>query len=303
MLFCLDCLTDCFNITAPPRIRKRYVDDSFVLHHHSHKEEFLHHINTVDPSIQFTVEEAKEDGSIPFLDTTTRPEADGTFTIGVYRKPTHIDLYLPWDSNHNLAAKYSVINTLSHRAHTICSTPKLVEEELKHLGQVLGQCKYPKSAIKKIFKKQQSKEKKQTPTSKHSAKKCHIVIPYIQGISESIKNICGKHRVVHFKGGQTLKNILVSPKDEEYIGELGQTFGERFKEHLKAQSPIFIHQSSSCHETSMENFKIIGREENSLARTIKESMYIGWTTPPSIGILGSTTSHTFGIRLCLQSPN
>ena len=247
----------------PPRIWKRYVDDTFVLQHQAHKEEFLQHINTVDPSIQFTVEEAKEDGSIPFLDTIIRPEADGTFTIEVYRKPTHTDLYLPWDSNHNIAAKYSVINTLSHRAHTICSTPKLAEEELKHLEHVLGQCKCPKMAIKKIFKKQQSKEKKQTPTTKHPAK-CHIVIPYTQGICESMKNICRKHGVaVHFKGGQTLKNILVSPKDkdtmtnkssviysytcgmidcnEEYIGESGRTFGERYKEHLKAPSPIFIH--------------------------------------------------------------
>ena len=202
---------------------------------------------------------------------------------------------------HNLAATYSVINTLTHRAHTICSTPKLIEEELKHLEQVLGQCKYPKWAIKKIFRKQQNKEKKQTPTSKHSSKKCHIVIPYIQGICESIKNICGKHGVaVHFNGGQTLKNILVSPKDkdtianknsviysyscgnidcDEYIGESGRTFGKRIKEHLKAPSPMFIHQSSSGHETSMENFKIIGREENSLARTFKESMYIRVNNP------------------------
>ena len=135
----------------PPRIWKRYVDDTFVLQDQAHKDEFLQHINTVDPSIQFTVEEAKEDGSIPFLDTIIRQEADETFTIGVHRKPTHTDLYLPWDSNHNIAAKYSVINTLSHRALTICSTPELAEEELQHLENVLGQCKYPKWAIRKII--------------------------------------------------------------------------------------------------------------------------------------------------------
>ena len=72
----------------PPRIWKRYVDDTFVLQHQAHQEEFLQHISTVDPSIQFTVEEAKEDGSIPFLETVIRPEAYRTFTIGVYRK-TH----------------------------------------------------------------------------------------------------------------------------------------------------------------------------------------------------------------------
>ena len=233
----------------PPRIWKRYVDDTFVLQHQAHKE-FLQHINTVDLSIQFTVEEAKEDGSIPFLDPIIRPEADGTFTIGVYRKPTHADLYLPWDSNHNIAAKYSVINTLSHRALTICSTPELAEEELQHLEHVLGQCKYPKWAIRRIFKKHQYKEKKHTPKTKYAAK-CHIVVPYSQGIGESLKNICKKHWVdVHFKGGQTLNNILELPKDkdkitskisviysytcgmidcnEEYIGKRsGRTFEER----------------------------------------------------------------------------
>ena len=67
--------------------------------------------------------------------------------------------------------------------------------------------------------------------------------------------------------------------EEEYIGESGRTFGERFKEHLKALSPLFGHQNSSGHDTTMENFKIIGREENSLARTIKESMYIRLNSP------------------------
>ena len=68
---------------------RHYVDDTFVIQHHSHKEEFLVHINTVDPSIQFTVQESKDDGSIPFLDTIITPEADGTFTIG-YTESPHI---------------------------------------------------------------------------------------------------------------------------------------------------------------------------------------------------------------------
>ena len=37
-------------------------------------------------------------------------------SITVYRKPTHRDQYLQWDSYHNLSAKFSVINTLLHRA-------------------------------------------------------------------------------------------------------------------------------------------------------------------------------------------
>ena len=50
----------------------------------------------------FTVESNKEDGAIPFLDTIGKPEADGNPSITVYRKPTHMDQYLQWDSHHHL---------------------------------------------------------------------------------------------------------------------------------------------------------------------------------------------------------
>ena len=43
----------------------RYVDDTCVIQDQAHKEEFLNNINSVDKPIQFTVEDAKEDGSIP----------------------------------------------------------------------------------------------------------------------------------------------------------------------------------------------------------------------------------------------
>ena len=41
----------------PPRLWKRYVDDTFVILQQSQKEEFLQHINSVDSSIKFTTEE------------------------------------------------------------------------------------------------------------------------------------------------------------------------------------------------------------------------------------------------------
>ena len=47
----------------------RFVDDTFVIHKEVNKQGFLQHINSVEPAIKFTVEDNKEDGSIPFLDT------------------------------------------------------------------------------------------------------------------------------------------------------------------------------------------------------------------------------------------
>ena len=97
----------------------------FVIQKVIHKQDFLQHINCVDPAIQFTEENNKEDGAIPFLDTIVKPESDGNLSITVYRKPIHMDQYLQWDSHHHLSAKFSVIHTLTHRAQTVCSNPEL----------------------------------------------------------------------------------------------------------------------------------------------------------------------------------
>ena len=48
--------------------------------------------------------------------------------------------------------------------------------------------------------------------------------------------------------------------DDEYIGKTSRTFGERYKEHLKAPSPIHHHSNQTGHPISHNNFQIIGRE-------------------------------------------
>ena len=129
------------------------MDDTFVIHKEVNKQDFLQHINSVDPAIKFTVEDNKEDGSISFMDTIVKPEKKGGLSTTVYRKPTHTDQYLQWDSQHNLSTKFSVINTLSHRAKSVCSNPELLKQEKEHLRKALTQCKYPKWALDKLEKR------------------------------------------------------------------------------------------------------------------------------------------------------
>ena len=294
----------------PPKFWGRYVDDTFVIHKEANKQSFLQHINSVDPAIRFTVEDNKEDGSIPFLDTIVKPEVDGSLSITVYRKPTHTDQYLQWDSHHHLSAKFSVIQTLSHRASTVCSNPELLQKEKQHLRKALTKCNYPKWALDKVEKRLNRSTRQVNDGGNNSAQpanhgvqsKGHIVIPYTQGLCESIKRICGRYGIqTHFKGGKTIKNLLVSPKDkdpmlnqsgaiyryqcnnlgcdDEYIGETSRTFGERYKEHLKAPSAIHHHSTLTGHTTNHKNFQIIGREGHNLARNIKESIYIRVNNP------------------------
>ena len=67
--------------------------------------------------------------------------------------------------------------------------------------------------------------------------------------------------------------------DKEFLGESSRIFRERYRQHLKAPSPIFDHQNNSGHITTGENFSIIGREGNNLARAIKEAIYIRENNP------------------------
>ena len=78
--------------TTPPKIWKRYVDDSFVIIKEHFVSNFHDTLSAVDPKISFTIE-TEDNGQISFLDTLITRK-NGAVTIGVYRKPTHTDRYL-----------------------------------------------------------------------------------------------------------------------------------------------------------------------------------------------------------------
>ena len=135
--------------TTPPLFWRRFVDDTFTILQWSQKISFLEYLNSIDEHIQFTSEEAGDDGSIPFLDVLIIPDEEGNLKTTVYRKPTHMDLYFQWDSNHTVSSKYSVVGSLQNRASTIGSNKELLNSEEHHLEEALTRCKYPTWAINK----------------------------------------------------------------------------------------------------------------------------------------------------------
>ena len=292
----------------PPSLWKRFVDDTFVVIKRCHQEEFFKHINKIEETIQFTAENTHADGTLPFLDVLVIPQPDGSLATTVYRKPTHTGQYLQWDSQHAISAKYSVISTLFHRAKEVCSSNQHLVKEQEHIKQALTTCKYPRWALNRTLKKtmahKQSTNKNKGPRENNNLprRRTYITVPYIKGLGESVKNTCKKYGIqVFFKGGKTIKDLLMAPKDkdlitqksgviyrykcdrvecdDEYIGESARTFGERFKEHLKPPSPIFDHSNITGHDTTINNFSVVGREENNQKRLIKEAIYIRVNNP------------------------
>ena len=111
--------------TSPTLIKWwfRYVDDVHSVTRKDQVNKLQEHLNSIDPHIKFTIELPGTDG-LPFLDNLTKP-SPSSIESTAYRKPTHIDSYLDYNSNHPISAKLSVIYTLIHRAKQVCLTPDI----------------------------------------------------------------------------------------------------------------------------------------------------------------------------------
>ena len=87
-----------------PFFWKRYVDDVISAVYGNEVEHLLSHLNSVKPSIQFTLEREK-DKNFPSLDLNVSRGVQGNLETSVYRKPTHTDKYLAFDSHHPICHK------------------------------------------------------------------------------------------------------------------------------------------------------------------------------------------------------
>ena len=88
-------------------------------------------------------------GTLPFLDTLVTILPNNTFTTLVYRKPTHTDQYLHWDSSHFITAKQSVY-TLAHRAKVVSSNQEAQDKEFLHIRKALQACQFPNWALNQL---------------------------------------------------------------------------------------------------------------------------------------------------------
>ena len=104
--------------SVTPLFWKRYVNNVISMVSKNEVENLLNNLNSVEPSIQFTVEH-ENDGQLSFLDLNIYRKDKGLLETGVYRKPTDTDKYLAFDSHHPICHKTSVTNTLFMRAECL----------------------------------------------------------------------------------------------------------------------------------------------------------------------------------------
>ena len=167
----------------------RYEDDVFTIVKKGTCDSLLNHLNTIDPNIKFTLEPPNDQGANPFLDTFPRPSGNEIVT-SVYRKTTHMDRYLDFNSNHPKSAKSVVVRALTDRAKNVCSSPELLSEEMGHLGKVLWYNNYPNWMIQQGSRKNSPAGRLfDLETCNEVKKTVFISVPYFPGLSESFKQL------------------------------------------------------------------------------------------------------------------
>ena len=91
-------------LPIPVKERKKYVDDVFSIIPKGKRDIMLNYLNSIDPHIKFTIKQPNVVGAIPFFDTLSQPKGE-EISVSVYRKPTHTDTYLDFNSSHPILAK------------------------------------------------------------------------------------------------------------------------------------------------------------------------------------------------------
>ena len=90
-----------------PSMWLRYVDDTFILWPHQDDiQTLLDYVNSIQPSIQFTMEK-KRDNKLPLVDVLVTRTEQG-FRSSVYRKPTFTRQYLNFNSHHPYTVKKGI---------------------------------------------------------------------------------------------------------------------------------------------------------------------------------------------------
>ena len=133
----------------------RFMDDGTTLFPADVDEDvFLELINSMHPSIQYTMERAEtfiENGSLVqklvFLSLTIFLDDEGNIWTDVYYKPTNTHDYLHFNSHHPDHIKKNIPHVLSKRIMVLSTKEESVRNNLLDLRKWLRQCGYPDTLI------------------------------------------------------------------------------------------------------------------------------------------------------------
>jgi hypothetical protein len=226
----------------PPRVWWRFVDDVLATIKTEEKQKYLDHLNGRHQRIKFTMEEMK-DSKIAFLDTEVKIREDGGVDFKIYRKPTHTDQYLSFNSNHHISQKIGIVHTLRRRNEKLVTREDDRIEEEEKIRTSLKRCGYPNWTLKK--KQKENKERSED-------RNLYVSIPYVKNVSEKLARSFRSYGIsTTHKPSRTIKSAVCNMKEKvhemdkvnaiyefkckkhgaTYVGETGRALKARGYDH------------------------------------------------------------------------
>lgn len=254
-----------------PDVWMRYIDDILARFKGDAEDVrvYLDFLNSLRPTIKFTVEEENE-GMLPFLDIAIRRGPDGV-KRSVFRKATHRNGYLERTSCHPKSVFRGVVGSLDRRVDQICTAGEKGKERSR-IKRDLSRRGYRQSDLATVGRSRKGRERKEVP------QEARYSIPYYPGVYERVSKILGGlGRKVTGRPVCRLADRLVRKHQEErvqlgvvykiscrscnwtYVGETGRSLEQRIKEHKRMvknmeneRSEIAAHVLETGHSMNWE---------------------------------------------------
>ena len=265
----------------------RYVDDVFCIWSGTQRQlnQFLNHINSLFPTIKFTLE-TEQENSINFLDLTIL-KTSNRLEFSIYRKPTQTDCIIPASSQHPLSHKHAALHSMIHRLIKTPLSPPNYNNELNIIKQIALNNGYPLSLVQNILKnkirkhslslifpiiptQKQPSYSKLLFTGEASINISKVIMPATDSkiafythnsLAKSLINSKNKIEPLSKSGGYRLNCATCN---KFYIGQTGRNFFTRFREHKReiekddCKSSFAEHLKDENHFCNFDNnFKIL----------------------------------------------
>ena len=196
----------------------RFVDDGIiVLPNDFPAEKFLEILNSMHPSIQFTITKSttttvkgKEYKTINFLSVKVLTSPNGELLTDIYYKDTNSHDYLNYNSHHPTHVKDNIAYCLAKTIIIFTTDEDTMEENLNDLRKWLLNCGHPRNIIEKGIHNARLQGPAEAPTKK-------TTVPFISTYYSNYDNgntlITAKNLIQNSKN----KRIQEAFKDAQFI--------------------------------------------------------------------------------------
>ena len=140
-----------------PSFLVRYIDDYAGIWTHGEQSlvEFLTYLNSVHPTVKFTLEHSGGGQGVPFLDTLVTVEERNKVTrieTELYIKPMNSGIILHYEPAHPTSTKHSVARNQFRRAIKNYSNGVKQKRSIDKIRNVLLQNGYPEKLLTRLLR-------------------------------------------------------------------------------------------------------------------------------------------------------